>query len=193
MRAAALGVLSLTGCYDLVSDGGETVEWTAPENTWTVTTPPEDLVGVGFAEGDIVPDVRLTDQFGDEVSLWQFWGKVVVLDVSTIWCGPCQELAETTQETFEDYEEQGFMYVTVLQEDLYNEDPEIDDLLLWVNEYTLSTPVLDDGAYPQQTSAALPKADTWPGVLVIDRQMVVSERLDETVDAALRAAIEAIL
>jgi thiol-disulfide isomerase/thioredoxin len=188
-------VLAAACHYDLTSpDDTDTVPsiWTPPpENSWEQTTPPAGLVAEGFEVGDVVPDVRLMDQHEDLVSLWQFWGKVIVLDISTIWCAPCQALAETTQETYDDYADQGFMYVTVLQEDLHNEDPETDDLMLWVNEYGLNTPVLDDGT-KEETGDAIVPANTWPAVLVIDRDMVVHERV-EAEDSALRAAIEEVL
>jgi peroxiredoxin len=191
----------LTGCYDLTSpetndtdtDTDATSSWTLPVNSWPSTDgPPDGLQGEEFDVGDIVPDVRLPDQFGAEVSLWQFFGNVIVLDVSTIWCLPCQALAEGTQETQDTYGAQGFTYVTVLQENNYFEPPTIDDLNLWVTEYGLSTPVLSDG---DKTGASVidPTKPSWPVVLVIDREMRVHEKVDPPEDAGVRAAIEEVL
>jgi len=195
----------LTGCYDLTSpdkdkdeptDTDVTGTWTLPVNSWPSTEgPPEDLqeqTPSGFDPGEVVPDVRLPDQFGAEVSLWQFFGNVIVLDVSTIWCLPCQALAEGTQETQDTYEDQGFTYVTVLQEDNYFEPPDTDDLNIWVNAYGLSTPVLADG---DKTGASVidPTKPSWPVVLVIDREMRVHEKVDPPEDAGVRAAIEEVL
>src|SRR5687768_2227270 len=104
MRVALIAVIS-TGCVPhLYSSGGagQPSEWVAPENTWTVTPPPATLEAQGYGEGDVIPDFRLVDQHGDEVSLWQFYGNVILLDVSTIWCGPCQQLALETEHTWED-------------------------------------------------------------------------------------------
>ena len=53
-----------------------------------------DLAQEGFREGQVIPDMRLMDQYGDEVSAWQFYGMVIALDFSTEWCAPCQELAK---------------------------------------------------------------------------------------------------
>ncbi len=195
MRGAVLAMIALGGCYDLTSpeDTDTTaVVWVPPpENSWEQTPPPEDLAPQGFEVGDVVPDLRLMDQHGDLVSLWQFYGKVIVLDISTIWCVPCQLLAETTEETYADYESRGFMYVTLLQEDLHNEDPDTDDLLLWVDEYGITTPVLDYGA--KDAVDAIVPANTWPAVLVIDQEMVVHERVDPPEDGELRAAVDAVL
>ena len=122
-------------------------EWTAPENSWATSPPPAGLEGEGFDVGDIVVDVRLPDQFDDEVSVWQFFGHLVVLDVSTMWCAPCRELAETTQHTVDTYGD-ALQYVTVLQEDPDGDPPTTEDLGSWANVYGLSTPVLGDGTAP---------------------------------------------
>src|SRR5688500_8285864 len=86
-------------------------DWEPPENSWETGAPAADLVGEGYAVGDVVPDFRLLDQHGDEVSLWQFYGSVVLLDVSTIWCGPCQDLAWDTEATWTDFRDEGFVYL----------------------------------------------------------------------------------
>jgi len=198
MHRVVLGWVVVSGCtYTLTSpDDSDTtpVIWSPPTaNSWEQTPPPDGLVGNGFEVGDVAPDVRLADQYEDTVSLWQFYGKVIVLDISTSWCAPCQALAETCEETYLEYEPEGFMYVTVLQADLEFGDPDTDDLLLWAGEFGISTPVLDDGTDPQQTVDAIVPANTWPAVLVIDREMRVHERVDPPEDAGLRAAIESVL
>ena len=77
--------------------------WDPPENSWGEGGPPTGLQGEGFFQGDVVQDLRGQDQFGAEVSLWQFYGELVVLDISTMWCAPCQDLARGVQETAERY------------------------------------------------------------------------------------------
>ena len=61
--------------------------------------------------GEAVTDECVPDQNGDQVSLWQFYGNVWVLDVSTMWCAPCQKLASGLQEIVNDHEEEGFVYL----------------------------------------------------------------------------------
>lgn len=163
-------------------------DWVPPENSWEVTEPPSDLEGQGFGVGQTVPDVRLADQFDDEVSLWQFFGKVVVLDVSTMWCAPCRELAETTQHTYEAYADEGLMYVTVLQQDQDGEPPTLDDVQSWADVYGIETPVLGDPD-PSATAAAIERGQ-YPALLLLDRQMQVVERVNPPTDAELIAAIE---
>ncbi len=163
-------------------------DWVAPQNGWEVSPPPEDLVGEGFADGQTVPDVRLVDQHDEEVSLWQFYGKLVVLDVSTMWCAPCRELAETTQHTFETFGPDGLMYVTVLQQDQDGEPPTLEDVRSWADVYGIEAPVLADPA-PSATAAAIERGQ-YPALLLLDRQMRVIQRVNPPTDAELLSAIE---
>ena len=87
-------------------DSGSSGSWIAPDNSWVSAEPPSDLVGEGWQEGQVVPDARFFDQYGQDVSIWQFYGQVIALDVSTIWCAPCRELAAHVDETWKDYEDQ---------------------------------------------------------------------------------------
>ncbi len=166
-------------------------DWEAPTNTWPASEPPASLTGEGFEVGEIVPDFRLTDQLGDEVSLWQFYGSVVLLDISTMWCAPCQDLAVHTEETAQDYADQDFVYLTVLQQNVESEVPDIDDLTTWADTFGITAPVLSDGD-GVGTGAAV-RQGQYPAVLVLDREVRVTERVNPIDDAQVRLAIEAAL
>jgi hypothetical protein len=190
MSRWSLLAVALSGCLPrLYTKGPDEVpsEWLAPENTWEQTTPPGELVGEGYEVGQVAPDFRLVDQHGDEVSLWQFYGDVILLDVSTIWCGPCRNLAVFTEETWTEYKDDGFIYLTVLQQDNEGDPPDNDDLLFWADSFGITAPVLDDG---QMTTV---DRDQWPTVMTIGRDMKVKRIIDPPDDAGVRDAIEALL
>ncbi|MEQ1501365.1 MAG: TlpA disulfide reductase family protein [Myxococcota bacterium] len=179
-----------SGCIPhLYSDGADALgPWTAPDNDWGIASPPAELAGTGFEVGQTAPDVRLVDQFGAEVSLWQFYGSVVLLDVSTMWCGPCQNLGESTEEVWSDYRDDGFVYLTVLQENLTYGDVTTGDLNEWADTFGISAPVLND------TEKTVPIPAGYPTVSVIGRDMRVFERVNPPDDdSVLRGAIEAAL
>ena len=106
MRALVLALLA--GCvphYTSPPDSGDTGDawvWVPPDNDWPMSAPPEGLEGTGFDEGEVLPDFRLPDQYDQTVALWQFYGMVLVVDISTMWCGPCQNLAEDAEATYQD-------------------------------------------------------------------------------------------
>ncbi len=191
MWRASLSAFLLVGCtprlYTEAAQGEW--EWNAPENSWPLNEPPQGTVGTGYAAGQVVPDFRLVDQHGDEVALWQFYGNVIMLDISTIWCRPCQDLAAHTEETALDYADQGFVYVTVLQEDLEGEPPDLEDLETWADLFGITSPILADGD-KAGTGGAIEQG-VYPAVLIIDRELRVAQRVSPPDDANVRAAIEA--
>jgi hypothetical protein len=59
-----------------------------PENQWwhaLVDDVPTEFENVGRNVGQTPPNFTLTDQFGDEVELYQFWGQVIMLDIFAFW------------------------------------------------------------------------------------------------------------
>jgi len=91
-----LGVLALglavacTGGGDDGADGSGVAAPVpyGPENSWShaVTADvPSDLDGTGWRAGDVAHNWTLTDQYGEEVELYQFYGSVVVIDNFTEW------------------------------------------------------------------------------------------------------------
>jgi peroxiredoxin len=195
-RMSLLGSVA-AGCVPHLYTGDGPIAagpWVSPENGWEIVEPPAELVPEGFEIGQTVPDLRLVDQFGDEVSLWQFHGKVILLDVSTIWCAPCQDLGAHTEETWQAYRDQGFVYLTVIQQDIEGNRPEPDDIQGWVDAFGITAPVVADGdltalgAVPSQGGAV-----AYPGVLLIGRDLQVIDGPlptdPESVDAAVREAL----
>jgi thiol-disulfide isomerase/thioredoxin len=186
--SACIPVLTSPGSDDSGSGGGV---WAAPENSWINTAPPASLEGEGWGEGEVVPDARFVDQNGDEVALWQFYGQVIALDVSTIWCAPCRELAAHVDETWLDYVDQDFMYLTLLGEDTQGDIPDVDELVTWASDYGITAPVLSD---PDQHVYDIVPDGTYPRVVIINRELVVVEdQVNPVDDATIRSAIEAAL
>jgi peroxiredoxin len=163
--------------------------WDAPVNDWPTSEPPDDLVGDEWAAGHVAPDFRLVDQNGDEVALWQFYGDVVLVDVCTMWCAPCRELAEGAQAITDDYADRGGIYVTVLAEDVTADPPEHQDLVDWADYFGIVAPVLADG--DKAITSQIVSDANYPAFMVVGRDMVIRERVAmPTSDEALRAAID---
>lgn len=201
MRAPLL--LLCAGCVprlysDATSDSD--VAWRAPANTWPVSEPPAGLEGQGMDEGEIVYDVRGTDQFGDETSLWQFAGSWILVDISTMWCAPCQDLARGTEDVAQTYKDRGLVYVTLLHENLLNEAPTLEDLGLWARfpeggegAYDLITqPIVAD---PKGRSGSLEavRANQYPVVLLVGPDLRVVERIEPPQESRVIEVIEATL
>lgn len=182
------------GCIpDLHSpDGGgdDTGPWVAPENDWHQATPPADLVGEGWGEGEVVPDFLLPDQHVDNVALWQFYGSLILVDVSTSWCAPCQQLAGGVQAMADEYRDDGFVYITMLDQNLEHTTPTTEDLNKWGDYFGILEPIVSDTT--AWTNEAFP-SPSYPILLLVDREMRLIERISQSDDEAVRAGIEAAL
>jgi peroxiredoxin len=177
----------IVGCTPhLKSDERATCGGDDLDNSWDASVPPETLEGEGHGRGEVVPDFCLTDQHGAKVSLWQFYGDVILLDISTMWCGPCQQIATDVDETWHDYRDKGFTYITMLPEDLEGGEVGADDLNEWAENFEITAPIVADNdgyGYGVEPGRA------WPVVMLINRKMeVIAERIAPN-DSAIRAAI----
>ena len=94
--------------------------------------------------GDKACNFRIVDQDGNTWDLYSHKGDVILLDFSTLWCGPCQTAGHYMQAIHDDYAAEGVQIVTVLIDGFENGVPpteaEIDQ---WVIDHSVTTaPVL---------------------------------------------------
>lgn len=111
---------------------------------WPIDACRDDLRPTGNDVGDVTADFALLDQFGEEVHLHDFCGKEVLLLSSAMWCGPCQQEAPDMQQLYREYEDRGFIVITLLGEDLSGRAPGQSDLQGWADAFGLTHPVVAD-------------------------------------------------
>ena len=103
---------------------------------------PSELEGSGWGQGDISEDWSGLDQHGEELSLHKFYGNVVLIDIGSEWCNPCNQAAPEAEEHYQDYIDEGFMVVGMLLDGLQQDSPP--DVDRWIEEHELTYAVLDD-------------------------------------------------
>ena len=125
--------------------------------------------------GDHPCNFTLLDQHNEEISLYDFYGSPIILDLSAMWCGPCQIAGSDVQSTVERFEENGVRYITVLIEDLAGGEVDQSDAQSWAANLGIETePIL-------QGSRDLLSADptlgwplqSWPTFILITSKMEV--------------------
>ena len=154
---------------------------TAAEDSAAIIEEEEIILGVYAADdcshdiGAKVCDMALKDQNDETWRLYDLKGNVLVLDFSAMWCAPCQNAAVTVQQTQDDYESEGFNYITVLIDDPTGGTVELDDVQNWADTYGIQTTSVLQGSRDliDHTAAAGYPITSWPTFVFIDRELNV--------------------
>ena len=139
-------------------------------------------------------DFTLVDQNGDEFSLYDHIGKIVILDFSAMWCGPCQMAAVEVEELQKKYKND-IVYVMILIEDTSRRDPSQSDIKNWANVFDIkSAPVL---AGDRSLLSPDPKfgwvLSAWPQFYVINKEMVLEYGFTGFAPGNIEAVISSML
>lgn len=139
---------------------------------------PEPTPELGTKVGNLAVDFTARDQNGNDVSLYDYSGKVILVDMSADWCGPCRNEASHLEALYYEYKQRGLRIITTL----ISGDPSE-----WAKEYGLSFPVLDDNSeaiWDQYGEGYVPLN------ILIDRAKVIRYKEAGYDEAAIKAVIE---
>jgi len=94
--------------------------------------------------GGALADLTFTDQFGDEVRLYDFCHKAIWLIEGAFWCGACLEEAAGLETTYQKYKDRGLIIISVYAENDYGSPPSPSELATFGDSYGMTFPVGTD-------------------------------------------------
>ena len=128
--------------------------------------------------GDTAADFTAKDQNNQDVSLYDYLGKVILFDFSADWCGPCRDEAPHLEVFYNEYESRGFQVITLLTSGSPSD---------WAQTYNLTFPVLDDN---NQTIWDIYGEGYVPLNIIVDRNCVIRYKKAGFNEDEIRAIIE---
>ena len=112
-NAVVFGLLALFAAGILGGCSGSTDEAATTSGEAVTMDSIETSEETGVNVGDVPPTFVLPNLDGEDVSLSDFEGKVVVLDLWATWCPPCRVEIPFLIELYDEFEEQGLEIVGV--------------------------------------------------------------------------------
>jgi len=126
-------------------------------------------VNIGF----IATNFSEQNSNGDQVTLDQFRGNVIILTFSTMWCGPCRMETSELVEIYNQYKEQGLEIFQIIYQDEEGHAADLSDLARWIDEFGIIFTVCTD---PNQSTVNTYQFSSLPFNIVIDRDFVIRFR-----------------
>lgn len=118
-----------------------------------------------LVEGDEAPDFTLPTLDGGEVTLSDYRGKVVLLNIWATWCEPCREEMPYMENQYKNLEGQDFEILAISQDRRGSEDVQP-----FVDEFGLTFPILLD---PDKDVGELYQTSKFPESFIIDQDGII--------------------
>lgn len=145
--------------------------------------------------GSDVCNMVLYDHNEEAWQLYKHEGKVILLDFSTVWCGPCQWAGHYAQPLQDEYGDD-FLFVTILIDGVISGVPptkeEVDE---WVSVHNITTsPVLyGDRTLLDQTGAEGYRIGGYPTYVFLDKNLQIHVGTVGFNELYIRSVIEELL
>ncbi len=122
------------------------------------------------SDGDFpsAPDFTITDLSGNELSLSDYEGKVIFVNLWATWCSPCRAEIPGFVEVYEEYKDQGMQIIGISVDDFG-----ADKVRDFVKKYEISYPV---AMYTREFIRAYEPGRAIPVTVIIDKSGLIRHR-----------------
>lgn len=174
--AAVVAVIALAGC----STGNDTKN-SAGEQAGYVEAKDKLIKRVAAGDRDAAPELAGKSLEDRDLSLADFKGKVVVLNVWASWCNPCRGEAPALQKLSAELGPQGVQFLGI-----NSKDASKDNARNFERKFGITYPSLTDASGSMMLKFRGPLAPTGlPATYVVDRQGRIAAYLKGPVDEEL--------
>jgi thiol-disulfide isomerase/thioredoxin len=144
--------------------------------------------------GSKVCNMVFYDQNKEVWELYDHAGKVIILDFSTVWCGPCQIAGHYVQPIQDEYADK-LEFVTVLVDGATGEPPTEEEINEWVQSHGVTTaPVLQaDRTVLDQTGENGYLVGGFPTYVFLDKNLKIHVGAVGFNEQYVRSVIEELL
>ncbi len=151
---------------------------------------PQDSGEIGEGIGDFIQAFTEFDQNGGTFSFESLKGKVILLNISAMWCSPCRSEASELMEVYNTYKERGLEIVQCIYQNEEGNSSDQSDINRWINEFNLSFTVLTD---PDSSLTGFFNFNAIPFNVIIGRDFVIRYRQSGFDKTAITNKIEELL
>jgi thiol-disulfide isomerase/thioredoxin len=106
------------------------------ENTATQTSERTDDIPIGTSIGELAPDIAGNSLDGEELSLSEFRGDLILVNVFASWCGPCRAETPHLVEVFGDAGLEGIKFIGL------NLSESSEAVSIFKDEFNINFPIL---------------------------------------------------
>ncbi|QUL53501.1 redoxin domain-containing protein [Paenibacillus tritici] len=138
---ALFGLIALIiwGAYDIQSkENSRLVQKKQAEHT---VEEEQQESEIGLNQGELAPDFTLLTTDGEGLSLSDYRGKRVIVNLWATWCSPCIAEMPHLQSFYSDYQDEGLELIAI---NLTESEAKQEDIHQFIDKYQLTFPIVFD-------------------------------------------------
>lgn len=164
----ALLALIIWGIYDINKSNSnllnQQIQQSSSNNSETVSI-------VGLEQGNLAPDFTLSTLEGEDLSLSDFYGKKVILNMWATWCPPCIAEMPHLQSYYTDHKSDN---IEVFAINLTQSEKNITDVTQFISDFELTFPVVLD---EESRVADLYQVTTIPTTFILNSKGEIEQKI----------------